>query len=164
MDARSSFDIGKLWKRRSSSIARDGRAVVGLFIAGALIALAARVAAPWQLITSCGGTAVLVAMFPGAEMSRPYRVVCSHIIGAVTGLTLAALFGPTWWNCGIAVAVASMLMAVTNTMHPPGVSSALLGLVSLNVAATTMLQLTLAASLLAAFAWSWIRLTRPDAP
>jgi CBS-domain-containing membrane protein len=136
---------------------------MGLFITGVLIALAARATAPWQLITSCGGTAVLVAMFPSAEMSRPHRIVCSHIIGAATGLMLAALFGPTWWNCGIAVAVVSMLMAVTDTMHPPGVSSALLGLVSLHAAATTMLQLTAAASLLAAFAWIWIRLTQTPA-
>lgn len=75
------------------------------------------------LLGSFGSTAVMVFAFAELPFSQPRSVVGGHFICTGVGLAALALFGPTWWALATAAAVASALMMLTRTMHPPAGSN-----------------------------------------
>jgi len=82
------------------------------------------------LVASFGASAVLVYGVPDVPLAQPRNVIGGHFLSAVTAVTVATIFGSTWWSIALGVALAIALMLVTHTAHPPGGATALVGVLS----------------------------------
>ncbi|KAK4058236.1 hypothetical protein OIO90_000975 [Microbotryomycetes sp. JL221] len=96
------------------------------------------------LIGSWGATSVLLFLVPNSPLSQPKNVIGGHVISALTGVCIAYLFSlsPRYTRdehaspdefkqllpvaAALSVALASFLMQLTGTIHPPGGATALL--------------------------------------
>lgn len=65
----------------------------------------------------------MVFAFPDIHFAQPRSVVGGHVICTAVGLAALTLFGPAWWSLAAAAAVATALMMVTRTLHPPAGSN-----------------------------------------
>ena len=84
------------------------------------------------LIASFGATAVLIYGVPDAPFSKPRNVLFGHLLSAIIGVTVSFTFEQCgcmdelrWLACAISVSSAIVMMAVTDTIHPPGGATAL---------------------------------------
>ncbi|KAK4054722.1 hypothetical protein OIV83_000646 [Microbotryomycetes sp. JL201] len=93
---------------------------------------------------SLGATSVLLFIVPNSPLSQPRNVICGHLLSAVSGVCITYLFSLSpkysteeaasrdeWRNllpvaAALSVALASFLMQLTGTVHPPGGATALL--------------------------------------
>lgn len=105
--------------------------------AGGLIAIGIiqLLSTEWDLvqcfIVPFGASCVLLFAAPAAPFSQPRNVIGGHIIAALVGLAVYAIFEEvTWWSLGIANGVAILLMVATKTVHPPAGATAFLPLLS----------------------------------
>lgn len=89
---------------------------------------------PW-LIAAFGATAVLLYGYPDAPAARPRYLFGGSILAAITGIIVATLLiqQPVWFSAMIAVALALFVMAMTDTMHPPGGAIAFIAVASPNI-------------------------------
>lgn len=79
------------------------------------------------LVASFGASAVLVYGVPDVPLAQPRNVIGGHFLSAVTAVAVYALLGSTWWSIALGVSLAIALMLITNTAHPPGGATALVG-------------------------------------
>ncbi|KPV78680.1 uncharacterized protein RHOBADRAFT_51117 [Rhodotorula graminis WP1] len=101
-------------------------------------------------VGSFGATAVLLYAVPEAPLSQPRNVIGGHLVSAVTGAVISQLFSlssrfdsgefvvdntlaarGSWGSltpvsASLAVALATLAMQVTGTVHPPGGATALI--------------------------------------
>lgn len=77
------------------------------------------------LIASFGATAVLIYGAPDSPFAKPWNVFFGHLLSAVIGVSLFAVFGCTWYAMTLAVTLSIAAMTVTGTLHPPGGATAL---------------------------------------
>ena len=77
------------------------------------------------LIASFGATAVLIYAIPESPLARPKNVFFGHLISAIVGVLCFLFLGGEWYSMTIAVTLAIVLMAITNTLHPPGGATSL---------------------------------------
>jgi CBS-domain-containing membrane protein len=82
------------------------------------------------LVASFGASAVLIYGVPDVPLAQPRNVIGGHFFSAVTAVIVYAVFGSNWWSIALAVALSIALMLVTNTAHPPGGATALVGVLS----------------------------------
>ncbi|MDQ0287104.1 CBS-domain-containing membrane protein [Desulfofundulus luciae] len=78
-----------------------------------------------MIVPSFGASALLIYGLPDAPLAQPRNVIGGHIISAICGVTVYALFGLTWWSAALAASLAVLLMLITRTAHPPGGATAL---------------------------------------
>ncbi|MDR3588578.1 MAG: HPP family protein [Negativicutes bacterium] len=86
------------------------------------IALVAYLAAAGQcalLIPPFGATCVLATVTPTSAFAQPRNIVGGHLISGLIGFGCAVWFGSAWWAFPIAVGLATALMQLTRTIHPP---------------------------------------------
>ena len=82
------------------------------------------------LFASIGASAVLIFGLPTSEYSQPRSVIGGHFFSAIAGVTAYRYLKiDPILAAAMAVSLASFLMAVTNTMHPPGGATALLAVI-----------------------------------
>jgi CBS-domain-containing membrane protein len=82
------------------------------------------------LIGSFGATAVLLYGSPAAPFAQPRYVLGGHFISAVVGVTVYLLLPePLWLASALAVSIATVLMYLTHTTHPPGGATALVAII-----------------------------------
>jgi CBS-domain-containing membrane protein len=81
------------------------------------------------IISSIGATTFIVFMKPGNPFATPRSIVGGHLVGALVGSAFALLPHTTSWTASVvyalAVGSALLLMAVTDTEHPPAAGTAL---------------------------------------
>eukprot|EP01090_Pellita_catalonica_P011082 TRINITY_DN2256_c0_g2_i1.p1 TRINITY_DN2256_c0_g2~~TRINITY_DN2256_c0_g2_i1.p1 ORF type:complete len:394 (-),score=54.21 TRINITY_DN2256_c0_g2_i1:40-1161(-) len=84
------------------------------------------------VIGSMGASAVLVYGAPSADLAQPYNMMVGNTIGAVVGVCCYQVFGHDlrWLAAGLAVALTTVLMHVTKSLHPPGGATALVACIS----------------------------------
>lgn len=82
---------------------------------------------PLLMTASMGASAVLVFVVPASPLAQPWSVVGGHLISAVTGIVVARLVPDPMVASAVAVAVAIALMSLFRCLHPPGGSTALIG-------------------------------------
>ncbi|QSV47066.1 HPP family protein [Geobacter benzoatilyticus] len=96
--------------------------------AGILAILAVtRVAGHPLLIGSFGASAVLLFGAAESPLAQPRNVVGGHLISAATAVAVVACIGTGPVAIALAVGLATFLMYVTRTVHPPGGATALIG-------------------------------------
>ncbi|ADL08281.1 HPP family protein [Thermosediminibacter oceani] len=64
------------------------------------------------------------------SLSKVKCVVGGQLISAIVGVTVSRFLGVTWWSIAIAVTLAFYLMILTDTLHPPGGSTAFVAVLS----------------------------------
>ena len=80
------------------------------------------------LIGSFGATAVLLFGVPRSPLAQPRNLIGGHVISAICGCTVRIAidrFDPSV-ACCLAVALALLMMQLTETTHPPGGATALI--------------------------------------
>lgn len=114
----------QLWPSSPAPARREwALAGLGVFIGlGVVAQLAALSGQPW-LLGSFGASCVLLFGFPKGPFSAPRNVIVGHLLCSLVGLLCLWLFGPSWWALAAAGALATMLMLVTQTVHPPAGSN-----------------------------------------
>jgi len=90
------------------------------------------------LVAALGSTAFIVFAMPGYITAQPRRVIGGHTVGIIGGLigwyissTTGKGNGSLIIGCILAVFLATFIMVVTNTEHPPAAGTAL-GLAIIN--------------------------------
>lgn len=82
------------------------------------------------LIGPFGATAVLLYGSPTAPFAQPRYVLGGHFISAVVGVSVYWLLpNPVWLAAALAVSLATVLMYLTRTTHPPGGATALTAII-----------------------------------
>lgn len=79
------------------------------------------------LIGSFGASAVLLFGATDSPLSQPRNLVGGHLVSAVVAVLVVALFGSTPLTMALGVGLAIFVMNLTNTTHPPGGATALIG-------------------------------------
>jgi CBS-domain-containing membrane protein len=81
------------------------------------------------VLSSIGATTFIVFMKPGNSFATPRSVIGGHLVGALIGSVFAQLTHTTSWATSVVYALtvgsALLLMAVTDTEHPPAAGTAL---------------------------------------
>ena len=81
------------------------------------------------IISSIGATTFIVFMKPSNPFATPRSIVGGYFVGALVGTAFALLPHRTSWAASLvyalAVGSALLLMAVTDTEHPPAAGTAL---------------------------------------
>lgn len=73
---------------------------------------------PW-VIGSFGASAVLLFAYPEGPFSQVRNVIGGHLLTSTVGLVCLHLFGPGLLPMAFAGGLATVLMVVTRTVHPP---------------------------------------------
>ena len=99
---------------------------VGIFCGIGGLAFLAYITGELWIIAPFGSSAVLIYYATSSPLAKPKNLVFSHIIAAIVAITCVKLMGSTWYCMALAVMVATLLMAITDTVHPPAGATALL--------------------------------------
>lgn len=79
------------------------------------------------LIGSFGASAVLLFGAAESPLAQPRNVVGGHLISAAAAVAVVTFIGSGPVAIALAVGLATFLMYVTRTVHPPGGATALIG-------------------------------------
>ncbi|KAK9778240.1 putative HPP family-domain-containing protein [Seiridium cardinale] len=123
-------------------------AIVGVFVGLTLIEVIGQQIPSFQehnaplIVGSFGAAAVLEFYAIGSPLSQPRNAVIGQVLASVVGVGIRKLFelGSTsrdliWLGGSVSCALATAVMALTGTVHPPAGATALLAVVDDNVAA-----------------------------
>lgn len=79
------------------------------------------------MVASMGASAVLVFAVPASPLAQPWPLIGGNVISAVVGVVAARLIPDPMIAGAVAVATAIGLMSLLRCLHPPGGSTALIG-------------------------------------
>lgn len=79
------------------------------------------------LIGSFGASAVLLFGANESPLAQPRNLIGGHLVSAVVAVVTVAFLGTGPLATSLAVGVSILLMYATRTIHPPGGSTALIG-------------------------------------
>ncbi len=94
--------------------------MIGLGITGAM-------AYKWScpmLAGPFGSTATIIYGAYKAPLAQPRNILLGHFLSALMGVAVYDFFGTTWWSIALGVALATIFMAATYSMHPPAGATA----------------------------------------
>jgi len=125
---RDSLLVSKL---KSGRFANPFFAFLGAFIGIGLITyLSHRTENLALLAPPFGAAAVLFFAAPEAPLAQPKNAIFGHLLSAVVGTTVFYFLGSSWFSIALSVALAILLMVLTDTVHPPGGATAFLAVAS----------------------------------
>lgn len=79
------------------------------------------------LIGSFGASVVLLFGANDSPLAQPRNVIGGHLVSAAVAVAVVALLGSTPFSMALAVGLAIFAMNLTDTTHPPGGATALIG-------------------------------------
>jgi CBS-domain-containing membrane protein len=91
------------------------------------ILLVSRMSGHPLLIGSFGASAVLLFGASESPLAQPRNLVGGHLVSAAIAVTVVQLFGSGALAISLAVGFSILLMYITRTIHPPGGSTAFIG-------------------------------------
>lgn len=77
------------------------------------------------LIPSFASSAVMLFVSYKNPFSQPRNVIGGHLMSTLAGIITSNSFINDWWSMTIAVVLATFLMIISKTLHPPGGATAL---------------------------------------
>jgi CBS-domain-containing membrane protein len=80
------------------------------------------------LIGSLGASAVLLFGANESPLAQPRNLIGGHLVSSMVAVVIVALFGSGPYAMAFGVGAAIFLMYMTNTTHPPGGATALIGI------------------------------------
>jgi len=82
------------------------------------------------LIGSFGASSVLIYGAIKSPFSQPRNLIGGHLVSALVGVTVYKLLpDQIWISAPLAVALATVAMQITKTVHPPGGATALIAVI-----------------------------------
>lgn len=84
-----------------------------------LLALLTQWTATPLLMTPFAATSILLFAFPHSPLAQPRHVLGSHLLAALTGLTLTLLWGPSPYTMALGTGTVVALMLLLKIVHPP---------------------------------------------
>ena len=81
------------------------------------------------LIPPFGASMVLVMAVYDSPLAHPKNVFFGHVISAISGVLIYAIFGASFWSIGLGVGLAIFFMMATNTIHPPAGANPIVAIV-----------------------------------
>lgn len=106
-----------------------GLSLAGAFIGMGLICLVSLYSGLWLLIPSFGSSAIMLYTSPNTPMAQPRNVLGGHLMSALSGIIIHQFIVNNWWAVTLSVVLATFLMIITQTLHPPGGGTAIVALV-----------------------------------
>jgi CBS-domain-containing membrane protein len=91
------------------------------------ILLVSRMSGHPLLIGSFGASAVLLFGASESPLAQPRNLVGGHLVSAAIAVTVVHLFGSGALAISLAVGFSILFMYITRTIHPPGGSTAFIG-------------------------------------
>ncbi|MED3727705.1 HPP family protein [Priestia filamentosa] len=76
-------------------------------------------------IAPLGASCILIFEAHKGAWSQPRNVIGGHLLSTTSALIIWSLLGKSLFSIGIVLAIVLILMALTNTLHPPAAASAL---------------------------------------
>lgn len=122
--SRSSSRLVRTAARRRHLVLPHLRLGAGIFVSAMILAAVGAAAGEPLLIAPLLATAALKHTAPDSPGVAPHRVVGGHLIGALTGMGIGAVFGVGPVALGAAAAIAAVLMLGLDVLHAPGVATA----------------------------------------
>ena len=102
----------------------------GIFLVGAINRNSLLPMEQVFLIGSFGASSVLIYGAVKSPFSQPRNLIGGHLISALIGVTVYKLFpNDIWISAPLAVALATVAMQITKTLHPPGGATALIAVI-----------------------------------
>jgi CBS domain-containing membrane protein len=104
-------------------------ALLGIALTGLIsrAMLGGEIALPLMMTASMGASAVLIFVVPASPLAQPWSVIGGHVSSALIGILVGRAIPDPILACGVAVAAAIALMSLLRCLHPPGGSTALIG-------------------------------------
>ncbi|GLZ78588.1 hypothetical protein Afil01_33950 [Actinorhabdospora filicis] len=94
-----------------------------------LLAAVTRASGLWLFALPFAATAGIIAVAPSAPFSQPRSILLGQLSGALTGLAVTAVTGPSIWAAAVAAALSTAPMLLLRAPHPPaGATAAFVGL------------------------------------
>jgi CBS-domain-containing membrane protein len=78
------------------------------------------------VLGSFGSSCVILFGLPFSEFSQPKNFVGGHFFSSLLGLACYHFIGTEWWAMGLAAGLATAVMMMTGTLHPPAGSNPLI--------------------------------------
>lgn len=124
---------GKMRGRlRGDHVPRSLKYALWGFVSATLSILAilavTRIAGFPLLIGSFGASAVLLFGADESPLAQPRNLIGGHLVSSMVAVVFVALFGTGPYAIAFGVGAAIFLMHMTNTTHPPGGATALIGI------------------------------------
>lgn len=121
------------------------------------------------IVAPMGASAVLLFAVPSSPLSQPWPVIGGNVISTLVGITVAHFVPDPFLACGIAVALAILVMSLTRSLHPPGGAAALSAVIGGQAVASAgymfaLVPVGLNSALLVLAAIAFHRLTRSSYP
>jgi len=107
-----------------------GGAWIGISLTGLITA--AVFGSDWRtplLMVPLAASSVILFALPASPLARPWAIVVGHVLSALVGTLVAHQVANLVLASGLAVALSIVVMAATRALHPPGGSTALLGVI-----------------------------------
>ncbi len=97
------------------------------FIAILIISFLSLGAEVFPLMAPFGASAVLMFGVPSAPFAQPRNLIGGHLTGALIGVLIFRLLGPSVIGVALAVSFSIVIMLILRAVHPPAGATALLG-------------------------------------
>lgn len=102
---------------------------------------------------------VLVIAAPSSPQSQPLNIIGGHILSAMIGVLSLSLLGGSGTAAAAAVGIATAVMVLTRTLHPPAGINAFMAVTQHVTWSFVFIPVASGALMLTAFAWLYHRLT-----
>jgi CBS-domain-containing membrane protein len=119
MQRHSHWPITIHWKRILSVF-------LGVTLAVGLAGMLTDLTHCFILVTSLGASSLLLLGFPDSAFSQPRNFLGGSFISALIGLIFIHFIGTQWWAVAAATGLATAVMMMTDTIHPPAASNPLI--------------------------------------
>ena len=98
----------------------------GCFVGMCIIGYLSVLSGSDLIIPSFAASCAIGMTIPDSAFAKPRNVIGGHLPFGVVGLFCRLLFGTSWWSLALAVGLATAMMMMTRTLHPPAASDPIL--------------------------------------
>ena len=104
------------------------------------------------LIPPFGASMVLVMAVHESPLAHPKNILFGHILSALSGVLILAIFGSSSISLGLGVGLAIFLMMITKTVHPPAGANPIIAILGAKGATFILMPVAVGASFIVLYA------------
>tara|TARA_B100000482_G_scaffold192385_1_gene180348 strand:+ start:4725 stop:5195 length:471 start_codon:yes stop_codon:yes gene_type:complete len=104
------------------------------------------------LIPPFGASMVLVMAVHESPLAHPKNILFGHILSALSGVLILAIFGSSSISLGLGVGLAIFLMMITKTVHPPAGANPIIAILGAKGATFILMPVAVGAAFIVLYA------------
>ena len=112
------------------------------------------------LIPPFGASLVLVMAVYDSPLAKPRNVFFGHILSAASGVLVFYFLGNSSLSIGLGVALAIMIMHITNTIHPPAGANPVIAIIGAKSFEFVIMPVAIGALFIVIFALAYNKLMK----